>query len=354
VSPIPLRSLQRTAVAAALFLVAAGVLQTALGFADGWPAFAPLVLSVILFGLPHGAIDHLVVLGLAGQPLRPRPLAIVVVAYLLVAVAVILCWRIAPALALVGFLTLTAFHWGRADVQFDRIVLFPGSPVSASAGAIDTALRGAVPMGLPFVAFPAETSAFTTACQRVFGAEHPIDFASLRMGVAVLIIVLWVAHLAVHFRAFRRPCASSDRRILLESVLLTTFFTLVPPITAIGWYFCWWHGLRHVLRLCRYDGPTHLTPPRLPARLRRFYLQAIPATVASIGLLALLLTALPVNEKVGLDWIAAYLVFISALTLPHILVVEWMDRRESSAPDSATSEPVPPTRTRTVRLRRNG
>jgi Brp/Blh family beta-carotene 15,15'-monooxygenase len=328
---IPPGSLQRTADVAALFLIAAGFLQAAFGLANGWPAFAPLVVSVVLFGLPHGAVDHLVVLGLAGQPLRPRPLAAVVLAYLVVAGGVILFWKIAPGLALIGFLAFTAFHWGRADVEFDLFIHPPGDPAPPAAIAIDAALRGAVPIAVPFVAFPAETYAFTTACQRLFGEHQMIDFTSLRIGILIVLVVLWVAHLVVHFRAFRRNRVSADRRILLESALLTTFFALVPPVAAIGWYFCWWHGLRHVLRLCRYDGPSHPTPPQLLPRLRRFYFQAIPATVAAFLLLAVLLAILPVGERYALDWVAAYLVFISALTLPHILVVEWMGRRESAS-----------------------
>ncbi len=319
-------SLQRTADAAAFLLFAAGILQTLFGLVDGWAAFVPLAASLLLFGLPHGAIDHLVVLGLTGRRLRPAPLAAIVTAYLALALAVICLWKVAPVFALVAFLGVTAFHWGRADVQFNRCLHPRGLP--PATGMIDTALRGAVPMIVPFLAFPAATEAFAAASQRLFTEDRPIDFAHLQLTLGLTLATLWTAHVLVHRRAFFQRSATADRRWLIESAALTGFFALVPPVAAIGWYFCWWHGLRHVLRLCRYEAPGSPAPPQLRTQLRRFFLQAIPATVAAIALLATLLSLLPVGRTAGLDWIAVYLVFISSLTVPHLLVVEWMDRRE--------------------------
>jgi Brp/Blh family beta-carotene 15,15'-monooxygenase len=104
---------------------------------------------------------------------------------------------------------------------------------------------------------------------------------------------------------------------LAESLALLLFFALVPALVSIGFYFAFWHGLRHVLRLKSFE---QLSWPG-------FTLHALPATLGALVLLAGL--AYFVHFQSGyLVLLGIYLSLIAALTFPHALIVNWMDFRE--------------------------
>jgi len=85
--------------------------------APAWAVWLPFALSVVLLGLPHGAVDHLAALRLARQRLRAGPLLAVLTAYLAVGLAYYAVWVAAPLAAFALFIALTWFHWGQGDLH---------------------------------------------------------------------------------------------------------------------------------------------------------------------------------------------------------------------------------------------
>lgn len=303
--------------------IGGGILQVSLGWIEGAALFLPLIASALLFGLPHGAVDHLVVMGLAGLKLRPRALAAVCGVYLLLAALFASLWVFTPSLAVVAFLLMTIYHWGWADTAYEMTCRSPVS-LGKSPGLrlVHSALRGLIPIGLPFVSFPQETAAFVQSCTAIFADAAP-PTGSWRNVIAAALVLLFCAELAF---LLRQRGTNGRGRMFFETLVLIGFFSLVPPLVAIGWYFCLWHGLRHVLRLCRYADRSGEGMPS-PRALLLFFRRALPFTLASVGLLLLAALFLPVSGNLS-DWIALYLVLISALTFPHVLLVMWMDHRE--------------------------
>jgi Brp/Blh family beta-carotene 15,15'-monooxygenase len=102
-----------------------------------------------------------------------------------------------------------------------------------------------------------------------------------------------------------------------EGCLLFVAFVSLPPLPAVGFYFVFWHGLRHVLRLMKME---HLS-------FSNFAWRSSPTTLAALGLLGFLGWA-TVRHHPHPKFLGVYLVLISALTVPHFAVVTWMDRRE--------------------------
>lgn len=322
-SPAP-AWIRRTAFRGALIALGGALLQVSLGMHEGWLVFLPLVVSALLFGLPHGAIDHLVALGLAGRALKPGNLLAVAGLYLLLAVLYGGLWWLAPGLAIAGFLAMTLYHWGQADTTFDRI-RDPGGVLTKSRLLrwTHTALRGCLPIGLPLLAFPEQSAAFLHSCLALFveGQAPPVEH--WRLWIGGLLSALLAGELCLLWRHRR---ADGGLCLVLETGLLLALFSLVPPLVAIGWYFCLWHGLRHVLRLTRYQAADS-GPPETGARaFGLFFRRALPFTLLPLLFLALAGRGLP-TEGSPARWIALYLVLISTLTFPHIILVEWMDRK---------------------------
>lgn len=318
--------LTQYATAAALLVGLIGFPMVALGWAQSFWALVPLLLSALFLGLPHGAIDHLVLLGLARRKLNLKNLLLVCGLYLGAVLAILFLWWWQPSVALVLFLLYTIYHWGKADLAFE--CLRRNGVASGATGTLAWAhllLRGSLPIGLPFVAFPVETRSFINRCLEPFGQS---------LDVGVFWQALLAGALAALLIAELFYCRMKGREgwtVGLETLGLLLFFVWVPPLLALGLYFCGWHGLRHVLRLLHYRAPGETDPVRhSPGRaFVRFSLRALPLTLLSLAMLYGIRLLVGVDSDLD-GMIALYIVFISALTVPHLCVVEWMDRVELS------------------------
>jgi beta-carotene 15,15'-dioxygenase len=296
--------------------------------------FVPLLLSVLLFGLPHGALDHLVPGWLHWRWARsPLNLAVYLLLYAGLAAALLLTWRLAPLLALWGFLAASLLHWGQGDLHFLEAVL--GRPRRAVWSApVAVLARGSLPIAVSLLAFPDWFTRLAQGVSRAFGA--PVlsgELLSGRGAAAALSVLVAVLVLYVYdtLRASARPLAE-----LGEAGLLLALFVTVPPPLALGLYFTLWHAWRHLGRLLALSDPelagaelsgSDPAAPRRPRLRWRFVMALLPITVLAVLLLAgLYLWAAPrIHDTETL--VALYLALIAALTGPHALLVAAMDLR---------------------------
>lgn len=296
----------------------------------------PLIASVVLLGLPHGAVDHLALPRVYGDSLTGRWIVVVVGLYAVVGGAYLLLWFVAPAIAFLIFILITWAHWGQGEIYpllaLASVDHLPG-PVSRAATA---AVRGALPMLVPFVAFPdqyqlvAETlvGLYSTAGAEALDAVFTL---TARLVVGTVVGALIVLTLAVGgVRARQTDAVNGWLLDVGETVLLVAFFASVPPILAIGLYFCFWHALRHIARLVAVDSGARgaIEDNNQWAAVRRFIRDATPLTIASVMLLVGLYFITPDPPETIPEFVGLYLVLIAVLTLPHVVVVSWMDYRQ--------------------------
>ena len=295
--------------------------------------YLPLVASVLLLGLPHGAVDHLLLPRARGEALSARWLAIVGLVYLVVGLAYLAVWFLAPALAFALFIVLTLAHWGQGDLY--PLVALHGSTHlrTVTQRLLAATVRGSMPMLVPLVAFPAEYAFVAGTLVGLFdpaAAETlaPAFAPEARLVVGGVIALLVLSHLGLGYR--EGGGTHAWRVDAGETVGLLAFFSVVPPVLAVGLYFCVWHSLRHVTRVALLDPESKrsfsagLTRPALS----RFARDAAPLTALSLVLLLALATLVPTTPVGVPDLVALYLVFIATLTAPHVLLVSWLDREE--------------------------
>ncbi len=308
-------------------------LAAAIGLALLWPAgadavrYAPLLLGLVIFGLPHGAVDHHVPARL-GATLPPRAL---ILGYLAVAGAGIALWFVAPGVALGLFLVVAAAHWGSGDLWFARHVSGRaafGRPWRAVAFAV---ARGLLVVLLPLLVYPAAAAEGTGAVLSAMGAGSGgwTPGGSLRVaGLALVGVTVAAAVLASRLDHRGTSRLRGQLIDVGELVLLALTMVLVPPVFAVGVYFVAWHSPRHVARLMACD-PSQarlLAAGRVRAALVAWHREAAPLTAVSLAGLALM-AALVWRVPVRADAITgSALGLIAALTLPHAAVVAWMDR----------------------------
>jgi Brp/Blh family beta-carotene 15,15'-monooxygenase len=291
--------------------------------------WVPLLLSLVVFGMAHGAVDHHVPGRLVGRGPGPRDKRMLIAAYAIAGLALMALWWIAPVVALVMFLLVAMLHWGDGDLWFCETVNGRSAPRSgASLGAFVLA-RGLLPVGLPILAHPSGALPVLDDIVGLFGHDDPLTITpgAQAMGLAVI----GGAGLAAVVFSIRDNRGRPARVVALdvgELVLLAAFFVATPPVFAVGVYFLAWHSPRHILRLMMSQPYQRalVDAGRDGAALVAFHREALLFTVIPLLGIAAIAVALAATDASAIA--AVSLAAIAALTYPHAVVVAWMDHRQ--------------------------
>ena len=243
---------------------------------------------IVLLGVPHGALDPMLAIR-AGVPKRIGAVAFFHVIYISIAASFWLFWIGFGPFALIAFLALSIWHFG-------------GDALPGDAPAIHRLAYGSWVLALPMV----------------FATEQVGYLFGLLINQTVLLptTVLWVAvGLLSLFGVF---FTGGIRRI--EWFGLAGLAALLPPLWYFVIFFCLLHSPRHLIREFR----------KLSS-IERW----IGAGVMVVMMLATVALGQAATELfAGFDPATAEgafrLVFIgiAALTLPHMILVEVLERRE--------------------------
>lgn len=296
--------------------------------------YAPLLVSVFLLGLPHGAVDHLVIARHRNESLSVRWLGIVAVIYLVFGVAYGIVWFVFPVAAFGFFILLTWFHWGQGELYPLLDIVGTEYLRAPSQQALTVLVRGGAPMLVPLVAFPGQYEFVATSLIGLFdesaaGTLAPLFETGPRLAVGLIYGSLLIATVGLGY------ARTDDRAPWLvdagELLLLTAYFLTVPPILAIGVYFCFWHSLRHIIRtvLLHDNSADTLGSGQILPATTQFARDGAPMTAGALLLLGLLFLLVPSSPAGTTDLVALYLVLIAMLTLPHVVIVTWLDREQS-------------------------
>jgi len=279
----------------------------ALALPDHASTFAPyfFLSSALLLGVPHGACDPWVPGWVLRHPSRLPFLIIFFIVYLSISALYLLLWKIFPLPATLFFLILTAWHWGTADASLEltpslRWLLF-------GIG------RGSLVILAPFVFHWADTWSVIL----LMAPNAGLPPYSLPFTPALL--------LAIALNLFSRPSVHQT----IETLLLLLLFYFTPPLLSVGTYFVAFHAWRHLLRLGSFRdqlSPTDSLHLWI-ASLTRLLLLSIPLTLLSLLFLWLIPPLLSNSAPAGQNWIGPYLILLAVLTLPHAILVGWIDRQ---------------------------
>ncbi len=254
--------------------------ETATGLLSDTTTTSFLMAAILLFGLPHGALD-LAILRHRGLT-RPSWVAAAVLVYLAAAGLTALLWFAVPGAALASFFAVAALHFAE-DWQDD----LPPFMALAIAIALLTAPAllhgGALTLILASLTDP-HTAAVMT------------DAAKLIAPVALATAAAAVACLATTGRAERAFTTGASLAAML----------LLPPLAGFALFFCAQHSPANYARV-----RTELGNDRTSNAAR----ETIALTLAALGIAAIV-ALLP---KIDGNVVATGFVTLSVLTMPHLL-----------------------------------
>ena len=311
----------------------------------------PWLLSIFIFGLSHGGIDHQVPPLLGTATMKGKSLVTFIAWYLAMMIVVLLTWGLNPDLALIFFLVMSAYHFGQGDLYWSsnfglnrafRARNHRARKILPWFQATFLISRGSIAAILPFIIFPEKFNEITQhlasqltglRIQRWEGAS------SLRYVLISAISVLVLSQIMISIKLAYESYITSDVVAvraaiieILETGLLLILFSSAPPILAIGTYFLGWHAPRHVVRLMLITEPMRslMLEGRYGQSLVVFHRRALPLTLAAAGLLLFLFALFSRYEFSAAQVLTTAFLFVSAITLPHFIIVLWMDVKQKS------------------------
>jgi Brp/Blh family beta-carotene 15,15'-monooxygenase len=271
-----------------------------------------LALAVVIFGLPHGALDLALVQG-ASRGSRTALVGAAVL-YLMASGFVLMVWISAPMAALLGFLAIAVIHFGLGDTE----------DLHGPQRAVEIIARGGFAGVAPLVFHPQTTRDLFALL------VGPASTASLDTTLAVMatpVTWLWLACLvvALAWRTIQR--APGWMSAVLELLLTAAIFAVCHPLAAFLLYFCFVHSVRHIADL----GAARF-PDSAPRARRWLLLESLPFTAATVALA--MVAWFVFADSVTFDEAMIRLVFwgLSALTVPHMILTAWWHGRGDPQP----------------------
>ena len=245
-----------------------------------------LVISVAVFGLPHGALDPLV----ARKAMiwkRPRGLAIFICIYLLIATVTFVIWLAFPKTALICFLAYSAWHFGGDWSKYfaGHWRLWPGLFIVSA----------------PVALHPKETTEIFEILANEPIAEWWTEISNLFAAFSVLGVL----------GALRIFSIDQNMGLVLELLVIAVSALVLPPLAFFILYFCGLHSVRHLLET---------TSGYQPSELLRY---GCVFTLLTIALSGLAYQFKP-TESVEASLLQITFIGLAVLTVPHMILTEYI------------------------------
>lgn len=271
-------------------------------------AFA--LIGLMLLGIPHGSLDHIITekSGDGSSFSLPRFLVI----YLVTMAIYALFWVWLPVLSLVFFLLMSAYHFGETDFEHNRI----GQQLLAKAGFM---LYGCL---LLFGLLANDAAQTREILASLLGTSAVLNgFVQL---VEQYPLLRFTEFFALGFRALMLPSAGAFDHLRLGAILGIALF--LPLLEGFLLYFCHHHAWLNLVRMKeRIYGESS-------EGLYTMIKDMMPFSVISVIGIIILVASSPLWLS-HVNPVLLFFILISVLTLPHAgIMSRFYSRPVATAP----------------------
>ena len=256
------------------------------------------LVAIILLGVPHGGFDAAIARRSGWKMSGALSWLGFHFAYLLLAIAVAILWWWFPLIRLGGFLLISGLHFGASDIA------------ETGSDGLPWLTHG----GLVSVAIP---NFHSEEVLTLFSFLSSVQAAQQLLNILSVVFFIWMLCCAgyciftFYHREYLKP--------LLNLLALIGIMFVTPPLVGFALYFCLWHSRGHMLRLWN----------SLPSNVRYGATrEALIYTLLAWGtglVLFYYLNGSPTEIVFRLTFIG-----LAALTLPHMILVDLLDKRRES------------------------
>jgi lycopene beta-cyclase len=257
--------------------------------------YAGLIAGLLLIGIPHGAVDHLLVASKNFNLLK------FVVQYLLIIAAYFIVWQWFPVFSLLLFIAYSAFHFGESEMV-EMQVSMQSFTQKLFAFVIGLSI-------LLFIIF-SHLNESMLVLNNIKGIKvliETIDFFQYKNAVIAisyfsLLPLWWIS---------KKTC------LFLMGILLLG--TQMPLMLAFGLYFVGSHSVnawRHIAS-------------KLQIAPQKLYLESLPFNVGALIIFIVFLYLQNANAQLIQSYAATFFIFLACVSLPHIILMHLFYKKES-------------------------
>ena len=275
---------------------------------------SPLIclLLILIIGVSHGSLDHI-----KGKKLLKifnlNNISIFYFTYLLLAISITILWILFPSTALIIFLIVASYHFGKEDTQFlinentyvnQLLFLFKGSLIILA------------PLLFHFDETISIFKLLLIKNETFYSSLAFIENNKL-LNIGIIISTLSSIFLFIKNFELKKFTIFLD---YFSIIILNYYFT---PLIAFTIYFCFLHSIRHSISLM-----IELDQNNLKNGLLIFFKKALPLTILTA--IFCLIGMYFLNKNYGFDSSIFKLIFIglASLTFPHILLEYLIEKNE--------------------------
>jgi Brp/Blh family beta-carotene 15,15'-monooxygenase len=262
-----------------------------------------MIFLVVTIGLPHGATDFLLFRRLQRNKLSKEKIFMFFTFYVLMILGFLALWLVFPVLSFLFFLFISSYHFGQSN--WEKI------EIPTKYSFIINLFWGAFAVGGPVLWHWDQSQ---PVISQVIGFVPDVSAGSLQNIQLTLVLINIVLILflnykrVINFIQFRSEIA----KVLVLSVL----FYSTPMLLGFAVYFGLWHSLHSLLSQLSFYQKVW---PKFS--IFDYYRKAAPYTILAVFGFLVMMVSHPFILP-GVSMISTFLIFISCVTLPHIILIE--------------------------------
>lgn len=267
------------------------------------------VLLILLTGIPHGALDHLIQEAIYKKLNKTYHLSNFLLKYLLIMAIYALAWYLFSGLSLVIFLVISAWHFGETDLEKvpKGILIWSFTKLIYGFYILSFILLTHVDEVKPIVFKMVGTQSNLTE-----------SWSFIEMNVKPILYVLGLSFITIFIIAQSQYLINFDKERMFRLLIILVSSAYLPLLPAFALYFGGWHAL------CAFDniyGYLREDAPNLS--FKYIYLKSLPFTILAIVSLCVFLWYCNVFAA-SFDPFSILFIFISLITLPHLVITHQM------------------------------
>jgi len=260
-----------------------------------WFGYTGLMAGLLVVGIPHGAVDHLLLTS------KKFNLFKFVVQYLFIIAAYFMVWQWYPVFSLLLFIAYSAFHFGESEMVEMQVSMH-----SFAQKAYAFALGLSILLLIIFLHLN-ESILVLNNMQGVsdfVASLNLFQYKNIVIAVSgVLLMPLWWIS--------KKTC------LFLVGILLLG--TQMPLMLAFGLYFVGSHSVNAWGHIA---GKLKIAPKKL-------YLESLPFNVGALLIFLLFFYLQQTNPQLIQSYAAVFFVFLACVSLPHIILMHLFYKKEN-------------------------
>ena len=274
------------------------------------------IITVLLAGIPHGALDHLVEEKSLRLENKKFTWLVFLANYFLYMLLFGLIWYFLPSAALILFLVFSSIHFGETDLL----------RVKTSGGFITTLMQFCYGSFILLTLLLSHLSEVRQIVQQYPELISPRYLEFVEIHTKDIIFGSGMLAAAVTFIYFIKTGQDSEGLFSFsffgKLIIIMTLLIMLPLILAFSFYFGLWHSLHSLENIRNHLSRQGQTPVSWTALLKK----SMPLTLLAILFIAAIVYFARFDRNSS-SLLLQFFIGIAILTAPHLQVMGRMYRR---------------------------